>query len=79
MAECLNEAARQFQLFLDNPLQKPDPNVREVIYKFGMSQLGNEANWNKLWNIYKTEADASEKLKLMLGLANTRVPWLLYR
>lgn len=38
----------------------------------GMIGDGTEANWNKMWNIYKSETDAQERIKLLQGLASIR-------
>lgn len=39
----------------------------------------NEATWEKLLQVYEAETDASEKLKLINGLANTKDVNLLKR
>lgn len=39
----------------------------------------DEAMFNKLLDVYKAESDASEKLKLINGLANVKNPALLKR
>lgn len=45
-------------------------NTRQLVYNFGMKRRGHEnGNWDKAWDIYKTEEDSQEKLKLMVALA----------
>lgn len=39
----------------------------------------NEETWEKLLSIYEAESDASEKLKLVYGLANVENSTLLSR
>jgi hypothetical protein len=39
----------------------------------------DESTWNKLFEVFAQESDANEKLKLMNGLANIRIPSLLIK
>lgn len=79
MSDCLNEAATLFKNFLANPDNKPDPDLREIVYYYGMQHVGQQKEWEQLWELFVNEQDASEKLKLMYGLAGVKVPWLLKR
>lgn len=38
----------------------------------GLQQVGGEAEWNILFEKFANETNASEKLKLMYGLAGAR-------
>lgn len=62
-----------------NPSARPNPDLRNLVYYYGMASVGNEANWNTMWALYLAEADASEKVKLMYGLSGIEVPWILKR
>lgn len=42
-----------------------------------MHHVGDEANWNVLFQRFVAETDSSEKLKLMIGLAGIRSSWIL--
>ncbi|XP_062127173.1 glutamyl aminopeptidase [Drosophila sulfurigaster albostrigata] len=79
--DCLSQAAQRFTTWLNNPTaaNRPAPDLREVVYYYGMQQSSSESNWEKLWEIFKAESDASEKLKLMYGLSGVQDPQLLYR
>ncbi|KAH8409850.1 hypothetical protein KR222_009892 [Zaprionus bogoriensis] len=75
----LQQAATAFEAWLASPETRPSPDIRDVIYYFGLQQVNTEAAWNKMYELYLAEADAQEKLKLMNGLAAIRVPWILQR
>lgn len=42
-----------------------------------MHHVGDEADWNVLFQRFVAETDSSEKLKLMIGLAGVRSSWIL--
>ncbi|XP_017848887.1 glutamyl aminopeptidase isoform X3 [Drosophila busckii] len=75
----LQQAATLFTQWLAKPETRPSPDIRDVVYYFGMQQVNTEAAWDQVYNLYLTEADAQEKLKLMNALCAVRVPWLLRR
>lgn len=75
----LQQAASAFNEWLANPETRPSPDIRDVVYYFGLQQVNTEAAWDKVWQLYLAEADAQEKLKLMNALAAIRVPWILQR
>ncbi|KAM7362149.1 glutamyl aminopeptidase-like [Cochliomyia hominivorax] len=79
MSNCLNEAAKRFSSFLANPNNKPDPDLREIVYYYGMQHVGRQNEWEQMWELFMNEQDASEKLKLMYGLSGVKVPWILKR
>lgn len=76
---CLNQASAEFEKWLANPSTRPHPDVRETVYYYGMLNSGNEESWNQMWNLFVSETDASEKSKLMYGLAAVQEPWILSR
>lgn len=79
LTDCLNEASKRFTAYLANPSTKPDPDLREIVYYYGMQHVGKQEEWEKMWDLFVLEQDASEKTKLMFGLAAIKVPWLLKR
>lgn len=81
VSDCLNEAAERFTKWISNPTDenRPAPDLREVVYFYGMQQTGSESNWEQLLELYKSESDASEKVKLMYGLSAVQDGQLLYR
>ncbi|XP_030370508.1 glutamyl aminopeptidase [Scaptodrosophila lebanonensis] len=81
LPDCLSQAAQRFNTWLEDPTSSeniPAPDLRSIVYYYGMQQ-GNEASWERLLNLFQLEQDASEKLKLMNGLAGVQDPQLLYR
>lgn len=76
---CLTEASREFKVWLENPSVRPHPDIRETVYYYGMLDSGDEELWNQFWDLFVAEEDASEKSKLMYGLAAVQVPWILSR
>ncbi|KAH8409848.1 hypothetical protein KR222_009894, partial [Zaprionus bogoriensis] len=81
LPDCLTEAADRFNTWIQNPTDanRPAPDLREVVYFYGMQQTGSESTWEKLLELFKNETDASEKLKLMNGLSAVLDAQLLYR
>ncbi|XP_008550321.1 glutamyl aminopeptidase [Microplitis demolitor] len=76
--ECLDEAGVIFKRWIDDPNDiRPHPDVRAFIYKYGMSHVGKEAEWDKMFKRFINETNANEKLKLMRGLAGVRSSYLL--
>ncbi|KAG1685470.1 Glutamyl aminopeptidase [Nymphon striatum] len=59
-------------------LDKIHPNLRNRVYEYGTEQSGHSA-WEYMWTRYKNENSPQEKTKLLYGLSNTRIPWLLTR
>ncbi len=53
------------------------PNMRSIVYCHGMKSVGDKAVWEWMFDLYKKEANAQEKLKLMRGLTCISEPWLL--
>lgn len=79
LPDCLSEAADRFNTWLKNPTNRPSPELREVIYYYGMQETSSESNWEELLELFKAESDPSEKLKLMYGLSGVQDAQLLHR
>lgn len=75
----LEEVAIRFKAWINKPAERPHPDLRSIIYYFGMRTAGNEENWKIMWDLFVNETDASEKIKLMNGLAAISEPWLLQK
>ncbi|KAH8243515.1 hypothetical protein KR032_008161 [Drosophila birchii] len=78
-ASSLQQAVTLFNQWLASPETRPSPDVRDVVYYYGMQQANTQVVWDQVWQLYMDEIDAQEKLKLMHCLAAVRVPWLLQR
>lgn len=79
LPDCLTEVATRFNTWLANPDSKPDPDLRELIYYYGMETVNTEDAWEKMLTLFVSEQDPNEKSKLMHGLSAVRTPLLLYR
>ncbi|XP_067616962.1 glutamyl aminopeptidase-like [Eurosta solidaginis] len=77
LEDCLTEAAQRLNAWLIYPTQRPYPDTRTTIYNYGMQSSGNENSWKNMWELYLSETDASERRKLMGGLASIQVPGIL--
>ncbi|KAG1685464.1 Glutamyl aminopeptidase [Nymphon striatum] len=74
--ECLDEASKLFKEWMNG--KTIHPNLRNRVYEYGTEQSGHSA-WEYMWTRYKNENSPQEKTKLLYGLSNTRIPWLLTR
>lgn len=77
--ECLDKAQSMFIGWLKNPSARPHPDIRSVIYNYGMEMAGNETTWKQVWDLFVSELDAQEKVKLMSSLARVQDPSILSR
>ncbi|KAJ8022253.1 Glutamyl aminopeptidase [Holothuria leucospilota] len=75
--ECLAEAEKQFQNYLDGVYVSPD--VRDQVLRFGMEQNGGQDNWDKVWEMYMDSTVSTEQFRLLQGLTRTRHVWILSR
>ncbi|XP_068911741.1 glutamyl aminopeptidase isoform X1 [Tenebrio molitor] len=76
--DALEQAKTQFNDWISDTSLDISPNLRSIIYRYGMV-TADESTWNKLFEVFAQESDANEKLKLMNGLANIRIPSLLIK
>ncbi|KAK0091458.1 hypothetical protein PV326_003204 [Microctonus aethiopoides] len=76
--ECLDDAGAIFTSWINDPNDiRPPADIRSFIYKYGMSHVGKETEWNILFQRFINETNANEKLKLMQGLAAVKSTYLL--
>lgn len=76
---CLRKVGEKFNAWLaNNPKEnRPHPDLRSLIYYYGMKQAGNEEIWNQVFEIFANETDATEKTKLRSALAAIEDPIVL--
>ncbi|GFG31124.1 hypothetical protein Cfor_00773 [Coptotermes formosanus] len=79
--ECIDEVVAVFKNWITNTssVPKPHPDLRSIVYSYGMRLAGSEREWNVMWNLYLDEPDAQERMKLLQGLAQSSEPWILQR
>ncbi|XP_015590291.1 glutamyl aminopeptidase isoform X2 [Cephus cinctus] len=71
--KCLQEAGTIFTHWINDTNDiRPHPDIRSLVYYYGMSFVGGEAEWDIMFERFINEGDAMEKLKLMRGLAGIR-------
>ncbi|XP_029160957.1 glutamyl aminopeptidase-like isoform X2 [Nylanderia fulva] len=69
--KCLKQAGRIFNNWLT--LRKmPHPNIRNLVYYYGMRYTSDEDNWRVMFEYFKKETDPLEKNKIMNGLAGIK-------
>ncbi|XP_032306951.1 glutamyl aminopeptidase [Drosophila ananassae] len=78
LPDCLQQAAQRFNSFLENPTtNRPSPDLRQLVYFYGIQQSTSQSTWEQVFTLFTEESDASEKSKLMEGLAAAQDPqWL---
>lgn len=78
--ECLEDAGNIFKRWIQNPKDVHlHPDIRALVYYYGMHHVGDEAAWNIMFQRFVSETDSTERLKLMRGLAGIRSSWILNR
>nr|XP_031842296.1 glutamyl aminopeptidase-like [Nomia melanderi]XP_031842297.1 glutamyl aminopeptidase-like [Nomia melanderi]XP_031842298.1 glutamyl aminopeptidase-like [Nomia melanderi]XP_031842299.1 glutamyl aminopeptidase-like [Nomia melanderi] len=76
--ECLEDAGQIFTKWIQDPKDiRPHPDIRALVYYYGMHNIGDEASWKIMFDRFVAETDSTEKLKLMRGLAGIRSTWIL--
>ncbi|XP_017084588.2 glutamyl aminopeptidase isoform X2 [Drosophila eugracilis] len=75
----LQQAVTLFNQWLASPETRPNPDIRDVVYYYGLQKVNTENAWDQVWKLYLEESDAQEKAKLMQTLCAVQVPWILQR
>lgn len=76
--KCLEDAGKLFKNWTENPKDvRPHPDIRSLVYYYGMHHVGDEASWNIVFKKFVAESDAAEKLMLLRGLTAIRSVWIL--
>ncbi|KAK3929260.1 Glutamyl aminopeptidase [Frankliniella fusca] len=68
--DSLNQANSMFKDWLKGG-QKPHPDIRSVVYRYGLGNSNDENDWNLLLEKFEKETNTQEKVKLMFALATT--------
>lgn len=78
--KCMSRVGEEFSKWInsdDRDTARPTPDLRSLIYFYGMRSVGGEMEWNKMFELFEKEQDATEKVKLQSALAAIREPWIL--
>lgn len=81
-AKCLTRVGDLFREWINSDARetvRPTPDLRSLIYSYGMKSVGGETEWEKLFDLFAKEQDATEKTKLQSALTAVREPWILRR
>lgn len=76
---CLTRVGQEFKDWIrGNPsTNRPHPDLRSLIYYYGMKSVATEDDWETVFKIFAAESDASEKAKLQSALAAIEDPIIL--
>jgi len=74
--ECLKESSSRLSDFINKKVTIP-ADLRSIVYKYGMQEIGKTKEWEFMWNRHLSERDPSEMDRLLLGLSSVKDPQLL--
>jgi hypothetical protein len=71
---CLESAQRQFQNWLTDPNRAIGPNIKPLVFKYGIQSAitGTAENWKLMRERYDKELIAQEKLVYLRALSWTK-------
>nr|XP_054773505.1 glutamyl aminopeptidase-like [Lytechinus pictus] len=72
---CLDEAVRIFYEYLNGSTVSPD--LMSDMFQFGMQKVGGQEEWKVLFENYQKSDVSQERTRLLYGMAQTRIPWIL--
>ena len=72
-------SSRLFSSWISDPTVYIHPDIRSLVYKYGMESTNETASWETMFQRYVEETNAQEKRKLLYGLASIKEPWVLQR
>lgn len=79
--ECMKKVGTMFTSWISDPktrdANRPSPDLRSLIYYYGMKSVGTEVEWNIMFEMFEKELDAQEKVKLQSALSAIKEPWIL--
>ncbi|XP_064458599.1 putative aminopeptidase-2 [Ornithodoros turicata] len=74
---CLTSATNALLQWLGG---KPvEPNFKNIVYGYGMRQIGNETIWQRLFDSYMAEPIQAERIKMMTALGQVQDEALIQR
>ncbi|KAL7300763.1 hypothetical protein TKK_0006740 [Trichogramma kaykai] len=76
--ECKEDVGAMFKAWInDEEDVRPHPDIRSLVYYYGMKYAGGEKEWNVMFDRFAKETDAAEKAKLMNGLSAVQSSYIL--
>ena len=65
---CIEEGGKRFASWIDNMENYVPPNLRNLVYRYGMGARGDSAAWDEMLKRFMAEKNPAEKRKLLYGL-----------
>lgn len=59
---CLNEAGARFKKWIEAPENRPNPDLKSVIYYYGMQTVGTEEDWDVMFDLFVKEQGDAEPI-----------------
>lgn len=69
---CLSDAKKQFDSWNYSKTNRPQPDIRQIVYSFGIASMKDESSWDQAWAVYIAESDVKEKRMLLKALAQVK-------
>jgi len=76
---CNVEAGRIFNKWIADSEYYIKPNIRSMVYKYGMQESNDPDAWEIMFSRYTSEINSQEKSKLLYGLSQVKEPWIIER
>ena len=76
---CNAEAGRIFNKWIADSEYYIKPNIRSMVYKYGMQESNDPDAWEIMFSRYTSEINSQEKAKLLYGLSQVKEPWIIER
>ena len=76
---CSAEAEQIFNKWIADPEFYIHPNLRSMVYKYGIQASNDPEAWETMFSRYVAEINSQEKAKLLYGLSQIKEPWVLSR
>lgn len=65
---CIEGAGERFATWIGNKEHYVPPNLRNLVYRYGMGARGDSAAWDEMLKRFAAEKNPAEKRKLLYGL-----------
>ena len=65
---CKEEAGERFSAWIGDKDHYIPPNLRNLVYRYGMGERGDSAAWDEVLRRFVVEENPAEKRKLLYGL-----------
>ncbi|XP_043273334.1 glutamyl aminopeptidase-like [Venturia canescens] len=77
MEESVTHVSNAFRSWMENPNCRPFPDIKDLIYNYGMAYAGEKLEWEIVRELFSTEPDYQERHRLMISLTAIQRPEIL--